>query len=449
MEQTGDSGNRNADSSISSVGLIDNLRFNLCHVVPYYLRGIFTRNKFLLSLLIVFRIHPFSVRFVNHLRKRYGSDYFYINLLGKKSLLVLDVGGIKHVLDHSPSIYAEAGLKLRGMSHFQPNAVTISRGNAWAERRRFNEFVLDFGNPVHTDASHFLDAIRAETSSVLPASWKDFEQLFERVTMHIIFGIKAGEESGNSKLIGTLMKLMKESNRVFLLKKSKYFDDFDRRIRLHLQSSKDNSLVGRCRHTEVTPVTRPQNQIPHWIFAMNETLATNTARTLALIISHPEAEKRVRDEIQNADLSTVKGIDQLAYLEGCVQEAMRLWPSIPLLVRETTRRDRLGDRVIPAKTQILILNNFNHRDTKLYPAANLFRPEIWLNGQARYAYNHLSNGTQVCAGKELVLFIAKAVLAMLLDGNRYVLKKPVLKPDRPLPYQYNNYQLEFRVDGTS
>ena len=67
----------------------------------------------------------------------------------------------------------------------------------------------------------------------------------------------------------------------------------------------------------------------HWMFAMWETLGANTVRALAAILAHPDVEGYVRGEMAMADPSTATGIVRLPYLEGCLQEAMRLWPTTP------------------------------------------------------------------------------------------------------------------------
>ena len=54
--------------------------------------------------------------------------------------------------------------------------------------------------------------------------------------------------------------------------------------------------------------------------------------------------------------------------------------------------------------------------------------------ECRLSLNHLSNGSQVCAGKNLALYIAKGVLATLLADNRFRLHKPSLDATGPLPY---------------
>ena len=142
-------------NSIPTVSFWDSLFYNIVHIVPYYLQGIFTRNRFWVTIWTKLHPDPLGIKFVNRLQRKYNSPYFYIYLLTTKSLWVLDHDSIKHILDRSPSIYAEAALKRNGMSHFQPGAVTITRGKTWEERRRFNEAVLDSGQCLHRYADSF------------------------------------------------------------------------------------------------------------------------------------------------------------------------------------------------------------------------------------------------------------------------------------------------------
>ena len=143
-----------------------------------------------------------------------------------------------------------------------------------------------------------------------------------------------------------------------------------------------------------------------------ETLGTNTMRALALIVSQPGIEARVRQEIQENSTGTPTGVDRLILLEGCVQEAMRLWPTTPMLMRQTVEDDILGGNIIPAGTQVVILNGFNHRDWETNPDAGSFRPDFWLDKRSDYRFNHLSNGTQVCAGKSLALCLTSTMTSL-------------------------------------
>ncbi|MEY2483635.1 MAG: hypothetical protein QOK24_2163 [Verrucomicrobiota bacterium] len=429
-------------AAIPTVSARDSLAFNLGHILPYYLRGIFTKNKFWTSFWNKVHRDPLAVNFIRRLRRKYKSDYFYISLMRNKSLVVLDPAGIKEVLDHSPMPYAaDPKLKRDGMSHFQPNALTISRNPEWKERRQFTEAVLASSERIHPQAAEFLSAIDQATECLIGNAdqylvWDDFDHLFKRITLEVIFGHEARDDAA---MTDRLTSMMRESNRVFALGKSKKFDAFYQRIRHYLESAEQGSLTARCKHAPSTAETKVENQVPHWMFAMMETLATNTMRTLALIVSYPRVEERVRQEIQKNGTQSPEGIDELSYLEGCVQEVMRLWPTTPMLTRQTVQESVLAGNTIPSGTQIVILNGFNHRDWETDPDIGNFRPEFWLDKPVDYRFNHLSNGTQVCAGKNLALFIAKAVIASLLLRGRYRLRKPKLDPGEPLPFQYDDF----------
>jgi cytochrome P450 len=327
------------------------------------------------------------------------------------------------------------------MRLFQPNAVTISRGDDWRDRRRFNEAVLEAGRPVHDYAQGFLRIIRQEIGQAMPLeSWTNFDRLFRRIMLGVIFGRSARDDTALTEL---LRRLMRQANRTIKPKRSRYFHPFYARLRAYLRDPEAGSLVALCRQTPSTERTCVENQIPHWMFAMWETLASNTARALAAILAHPQVEARVREELAGADLTTPEGIVRLSYLEWCLQEAMRLWPTTPMLARETVAPDALAGSAIPAGSQVLIWNSFNHRDREAYPLADTFSPEAWANGRPSPLFNHLSSGPQVCAGIDLLSFIGRAVIATILSNSRYALVKPKLDPSRPMPYAYNYFDLRF------
>jgi cytochrome P450 len=430
------------------ISLKENLQFNLGYVVPQGLQGSFTRSPFWVSALAAIHPDPAAARFVDGLLATYGSEYLYVRMLTTKTLLVLDPSGVQQILERSPAVYADGRPKREGMQVFQPDAVTISRGDLWRERRRFNEAVLASGCPVHSQADAILSAIRDEVEATGGTrrsrwTWADLDQLFARITRRVIFGRAARDDAA---LTDQLRALMQEANRPIGRPKpparAKQFAPFYRRIGEYLERAEPDSLMARCRETPSTERTGVAGQVPHWMFAMWETLSANTARTLAAILAHPEAKARVRQELASADPSAPSGVASLTYLAGCLQEAMRLWPTTPMLIREAVVEDELPGGTVPRGTQVLIWNSFNHRDHRRDPLANAFRPARWAHGSPSVLFNHLSSGTQVCAGADLVLFIGRAVIAALLAGDRYVLLSPDLHPGETLPYAFDQYAFE-------
>jgi cytochrome P450 len=180
------------------------------------------------------------------------------------------------------------------------------------------------------------------------------------------------------------------------------------------------------------------------MFAMMETLAINVARALALIVTHREAEVAVRTELEQADINSPAAIAALSFVEACLHEAMRLWPTTPLLVREVVSDADLSVGSVTRGTQILVLNSFNHRDRETLPFADRFTPERPFDYDVDYQFNHLSHGPQICAGKDLLMFIGKAVVAHMLADTSYQLLRPTLDPSRPLPYAFDHFSMVLR-----
>ena len=427
---------------IPTLSLGDDLLFNLGYAIPMALQGTFTRNPRWVAFFTRVHPDPAAVRFVGRLRERYGGGVVGLHLGLTKSVLVLDLDAVEHVLDNSPYVYADPPPKRKGMAVFQPNAVTISRGDDWRERRRFNEAVLDAERPAHQYAESILEIVRAEVVLAPRLErWDDFDGLFARIMRQVIFGRAARDDA---ELTDLLRSLLREANRPIRFGKSRHFGPFYARIRRYLSNPEPGSLAALCRQTRSNARTKVENQIPHWMFAMWETLGANTVRALAAILAHPDVEGNVRGELSSVDPATPAGILGLLYLEGCLQEAMRLWPTTPMLVRETLVADTLGGFVVPSGRQVIIWNSPNHRNRDAYPLADAFTPELWIEGPPSALFNHLSSGPQVCAGVNLLLFIGKAVIATMLAHGRYVLLEPPLDPARPLPHAYNVFEVRVR-----
>ena len=359
---------------IQTHSYFDGLNFNALSSIPSYRQGLFTRSRFWVGFWARVQVDRLAVRFVSRLRTRYGGKYYFTRVGGSTALLVLDHAGIQHVLSRSPALYGDAASKHRGMSHFQPEALTISRGDEWQDRRRFNEAVLHTGHMDHPHSDRFLEIV-LQAAAATPGSagahlnWRNFDELFEQIAAGIIFGLDPGKAR---PLFDRLARMMRESNRVFALRKSKHFDAFYKEIRGQLASPAGESLAAMCTHVPSSDMTRVENQIPHWMFAIRETLAINTARALALLASHPDQQDRARQEMVFSGNVTPQDIHKLRYLEGCVQEAMRLWPTTPFIAREALSEEVIEGSSILPKTQVLILNTFNHRDGEASVTANTF-----------------------------------------------------------------------------
>jgi cytochrome P450 len=296
----------------------------------------------------------------------------------------------------------------------------------------------------HPHADRFVAVVGEEVARLATGDelrWSAWEQLFDRLTMRVVFGDRALEEPG---LTGDLEDLMAEANRLVGLRRSDRFYELYGRIERQLRQPEKGSLLACTADAPATDTTRVVHQVPHWMFAMRDTLAANTYRALAVVVADRRLSRRVEEEASGCDLDDPTAVDGLAVLGGVLEEAMRLWPTTPLLTRETTRETELAGTRLAAGTQIMIVNTFVHRDREDVPDADLVVPERWEHPDPS-RYNHLSSGAQDCPGAPLVRLLGKAVLARVLASYDLTLRRPHLRPEQPMPASLDAFGIRFGV----
>jgi cytochrome P450 len=434
----------------------ESVEFTLRAMLPNLVQGLFRRRPRAVRAANRLDVDRRAVETIAGIRDRHGPGPVWVRAGGERMLLCLSTEDARRTLEGSPEPFApDPEAKRKGMSHFQPDALTISRGDAWRGRRRFAEAVLDTGQPLHHLADRQVEVAREEMEAMLAdldsrsaeLDWDSFNRAGWRITRRIVLGDKARADERLTELLWTLMeeanKLPDEDER------SEHLDPYLERVRAHIERAEPGSLVGLFAETPSDAETKTERQVTHWLFAMGDTLFANSLRALALIATHPRQRTIVEAELaERGGPVDAKGIASLAYLEACIEEAMRLWPTTPLLSRETLEETRWNGATVPAGTQILISNTFNHRDLTRHSDANRFNPEVWSKGRRGedWTFNHFSNGPQGCPGAGLAVFVGKAALAEVLSRRRIRLVEPSLDPERPLPHMLDFFRLRFVLE---
>ncbi|WP_079144573.1 cytochrome P450 [Streptomyces agglomeratus] len=387
-----------------------------------------------------------AVRLLNELHRRYGPGPLHLRLAGRDLVLPLSVEDAQRVLDETPEPFTPAGRLKRGaLGHFQPHGVLVSAGQEREERRAFNEDVLETGRHLHHLAPQFVRTVREEAGRLLtgpaPLDWDAFAATWWRIVRRVVLGDSARDDTALTDRLARLRGFGNWASLVPPRATARPRARFERELRAHLDRAEPGSLAEALDRTPAKPGVDPAGQVPHWLFAF-DAAGVAAARTLALLATHPAQEQQVRNELAVPDLARPQ---VLPYTRACVMESVRLWPTTPFLLRESTRRTRWGEGTLPGGTTFLVYAPYFHRDGSA-PYGDRFVPEIWLDGTAHTGpeFVPFSAGPGVCPGEDLVLLVTSTLVAALLEGHDVRLHGPVrLRSGGPVPYTINHFALRF------
>jgi cytochrome P450 len=430
-------------SGLTRASVPDTLRVVAGVFAPVLGRGIIVRRPRVVALLEKADADHRLVRTLQRLRARYGPGPLQLAVPGRSVVLVLSPADVQQVLEGTPEPFATSTPEKRAaLGKFQPHGVLVSHGADRADRRRFTEQVLETPRPVHHLAERFAAVVGEETRELLGAAartgelrWDAFAPAWWRIVRRVVLGDGARDDH---ELTDLLARLRGEANwSVFHPSRPGLRERFLDRLRAHLRRAEPGSLAALVAEAPTSPRTYPDEQVPQWLFAF-DAAGMATYRALALLATHPAERAAARAE---------DGRDRPG-LRAALLESVRLWPTTPAILRETTTDTELGGRTVPAHTLVAVFDGFFQRDDETLPYADRFAPDIWRDGSAPAgrALVPFSAGPAVCAGRNLVLFLGSAFLAALLDGHDVApVSGPRLGPGRRLPATLDPFRLRFAL----
>ncbi|XP_041974013.1 cytochrome P450 6B5-like [Aricia agestis] len=156
-----------------------------------------------------------------------------------------------------------------------------------------------------------------------------------------------------------------------------------------------------------------------------EPTATAMYNVLILLGKHPEALKRLQDEIDDAFAKnngsmTYDALSGMEYLDMVFNEASRMYPALGYIVRECVHDSVLpaGNIKIEKGTTVFIPIFAVHHDEKFYPDPEVFKPERFSRDNKSdlvdKAFLPFGKGNRICIGMRYATLQAKAGLVQLL-----------------------------------
>ncbi len=174
------------------------------------------------------------------------------------------------------------------------------------------------------------------------------------------------------------------------------------------------------------------DQVAIFFLAGHETSASALGWALYLLASHPEAQERVAAEA--AGLKPEFGtVGSLRFTRDVFREALRLYPPVPMLVRENAVTEDFRGRKVKPGAQVVISPWHLQRHERIWDRPDEFDPDRWTTESGREAsregYLPFSRGARVCPGAGFAMLEGTLMLAHLVRAFRFE-----AMPDRvPVP----------------
>ncbi|MDX8348855.1 cytochrome P450 [Cognatiyoonia sp. IB215446] len=379
-----------------------------------------------------------------------------------RSYLINDTDLIKTVLKDRPADFPKSDRIGAGLRPLLGNSVFLTNGAVWERQRRIIDPAFERGRLRDT----FPGMVAAGQAAVERIAPGETPQEIEALTSHIaadvifrtLFSIPI-EDATATKVFAEFKRYQRSQpilNLAAFIPGPRWMPRFlrpgtvatarsiralittltEERLALIAKVAAPDDLATKILTTKdpETGETFSQDemvdQIAIFFLAGHETSASALAWALYLLALYPEWQEKLAEEAiafggDFADLS------KLSLTRDVFRETLRLYPPVPMMVREATKAEHFRNRAIRRGAQIVLSPWHLHRQNRLWDNPDAFDPTRWTtaNGRdcARHAFIPFSAGPRVCTGAGFAMIEGVVLLAALLRHFQFSLS------ERPAP----------------
>lgn len=163
------------------------------------------------------------------------------------------------------------------------------------------------------------------------------------------------------------------------------------------------------------------DQVAIFFLAGHETSASALSWSLYLIGRSPDIQERIFNEINVLkDIPHIKfgDLSKLPFTRDVFREVLRLYPPVPMMIREATQMEEFRNRRVPVGSQVVLSPFHIQRHRRIWKNPDAFDPDRWARGDEkdaiRSAYLPFSAGPRVCTGAGFAMVEGVAMLLCLL-----------------------------------
>ena len=365
------------------------------------------------------------------------------------SFLINDPALIARVLTDEPELFPKSNRIREGLTPLLGNSVFVTNGDAWKRQRRIIDPAFEGGRlrltfpailaaakaavlrmpegrvEIEAEASHAAADVIFRTLFSIPIDHAVAAGVFQEFRRY-----QRSQPILNLAAFLPLPKWVPRLHRRQTKRSAKAIRDMIARLTIErageiAQGTAPDDLATKIM-TEVDPLTgesfKPAemvDQVAIFFLAGHETSASALAWALLMLALAPDIQERVAAEVASLpDAPDFSDIARLRFTRDVFRETLRLYPPVPMMVREASCPVHFRSRKVPKGAQIVISPWHLHRHERLWTEPDSFDPDRWSRDEnrvpAREAFIPFSAGPRVCPGAGFAMIEGPLLLALLV-----------------------------------
>jgi cytochrome P450 len=382
-------------------------------------------------------------------------------ILGRRFYVISDPEGIRRVLQDNNDNYPRLAWIRRVFEFASGSGMLHAEGAPWRRHRRLINPTMDHRAmlPDGPMLIELAEEMARHLASLPPGREIDTHDAFRHLITRSAGHVFAGADRAVDPMLDRLGQYPGPYGWADLLPTPRWLRFLDRQRTTRLEAAdfaalldrliaerRDSAYAGRqdllwrlvnARDRD-TGVGLGAAELHDEILTLGATSATSL-RPLPwiwyLLATHPGAEAKLHaelDSVLGGRRPAVGDLAKLVYLRQVLDETMRLYPPLPIMMfRTATEDDVVCGRRIPRRSIVGIFPWVVHRHRKLWRDADRFDPERFapseVASRSRYAYIPFAAGPHVCVGASMAMLQLIVAVAVLAQRFRFR-----LVPGRPV-----------------
>lgn len=162
------------------------------------------------------------------------------------------------------------------------------------------------------------------------------------------------------------------------------------------------------------------DELRTFLLAGHETSATALTWALYYSLTEPSIKNRLSEELKTIkSAESLEEILKLPFLSAVCQEALRIHPVVPLIMRTLNQNFEIESKQIKAGESIALSITLLHSHPETWENPEDFNPDRFLSKTySPYEYAPFGGGVRRCLGASFALFEMKIILATILLHTR-------------------------------